>query len=114
MFNNPILAHRCRYSKVGSPFLFKIENKEVMVYGLSNHKGIQAVEPFQEHLDIHLLARQKAAVAEGPIGTGQTGLHDPGCPANRYQRHKSDHQMGREQGEAVPQLRIWPKLKIWR
>ena len=82
--------------------------------GHPHHKGIQAVEPFQEDLDIHLLARQKAAVTEGPIWAGQTRFHHPGGPANRHQRHQGHNQMGGQQGETVPQLKIWRNLKIWR
>ena len=62
--------------------------------GHANHKGIQAVEPFQEDLDVHLLARQKAAVTEGPIWACQTRFHHPGGPSNRHQRHERHNQMG--------------------
>ena len=71
----------------------------------AHHKGIEAVEPFQEHLQVHLPARQQRAVAEGPVGTGQACLHHPGGPTDRHQGDQGDQQVGGQTGQPRLQKR---------
>ena len=62
----------------------------------ADKEGIEAMEPLQEHLKAHLLGRQQAAVAEGPIRAGQTGLHHPRCTTDRHQGDQCHHQLPAE------------------
>ena len=63
----------------------------------AHHKGIKPVEPLQKNLQVHLATGQEAAVTEGPIGTGQAGLHDPGRAADHHQGDEGDDKVGAEQ-----------------
>jgi hypothetical protein len=68
--------------------------------GDTNNKGIQAVEPLQKHLEIHLPPWKQAAVAERPIRTGQSCFHDTGCPSNHHKGDQSDDQVSGELRQA--------------
>ena len=57
------------------------------------------MKPFQENLDIHLPARQKRAVAERPVRTGESGLHHPGCTTDDNEGNNGDHKVSRYAAE---------------
>ena len=59
----------------------------------AHEEGIEAMEPLQKHLEAHLLRRQQAAVAKGPIRASQTGLHHPRCTTDRHQSDQRHHQL---------------------
>jgi hypothetical protein len=73
--------------------------------GEAHQEGIEAVEPLQEDLKIHLPPWQQTAVTERPVWTGQAGFHDPGGASDRHQGDQGDDQMAKQQAEALKQRR---------
>ena len=62
----------------------------------TNQERIKAMEPLQKHLEAHLLGRQQAAKAEGPVRASQTSLHHPRCTTDRHQGDQRHHQLTAE------------------
>ena len=63
--------------------------------GDTDDESVKAVKPLQKHLNIHLATRQKRAEAQGPVGTGQAGLHHPGRPTDHHQSNNGNHKVSR-------------------
>ena len=60
----------------------------------AHDKGIKPVKPLQKNLQVHLATGQEAAVTEGPVRTGQAGLHHPGGATDDHQGDKGDDEVG--------------------
>ena len=61
------------------------------------------MEPLQEHLDVHLTTGKERSEAKGPVGTGQTRLHDAGCPSDHHEGDHSNNEMSRETPQTASQ-----------
>jgi hypothetical protein len=64
--------------------------------GDAYNKGIKAVEPLQEHLEIHLAPGQQASVTKRPIRTGQPRFHYTGCASYHHKGNQSHNQVSSE------------------
>ena len=67
----------------------------------ADQKGVQAVKPLQEDLEVHLATRQEHPVAERPVGTGQTSLHHPRGTTDRHQGDQGDHEVAADPREPL-------------
>ena len=70
-----------------------------------DHKGIEAVKPFQKNLQVHLAARQQRAVTEWPVRAGKAGLHHAGGATDPHQGDQRHQQMGGKGGQPGAQSR---------
>ena len=52
------------------------------------------MKPLQKHLEIHLPSGQEGAETEGPVRTGKSCLHHPGCSTDHHQSNDGDNEMG--------------------
>ncbi len=59
----------------------------------ANQKGIEAVKPLQEHLEVHLTRRQQRPVAKGPVRAGQSSFHHAGGATDGDERDQCHHQL---------------------
>ena len=57
------------------------------------------MKPLQKDLEIELPSGEPLPIAKGPVGTGETRLHDSGCTTDHHERHEGDHEVSHEGDE---------------
>ena len=67
--------------------------------GDADNKGIQAMEPFQKNLEIHLAPGKEGAEAQGPVRTGQPCLHHPRCSTDDDESDQGDDEVSRQKSQ---------------